>query len=173
MNKKSLEVSAIEFRNIIKDILENETVKQMNNYRQHYDTSCYEHCFKVAWYNYVLCKKLKLDYVSAARAGMIHDLFLYDWRVPQPGRKRLHAFRHPRIALENSMKLFDLNEKEKDIILKHMWPLTVVPPKYAESYIITLSDKLCALQESARHYQKSKAFRYAYVFLSLLVIRIF
>ena len=173
MNKKSLEVSAIEFRNIIKDILENETVKQMNNYRQHYDTSCYEHCFKVAWYNYVLCKKLKLDYVSAARAGMIHDLFLYDWRVPQPGRKRLHAFRHPRIALNNAIKLFDLNEKEKDIILKHMWPLTVVPPKYAESYIITLSDKLCALQESARNYKKSKAFRYAYVFLSLLVIRIF
>ena len=129
MNKyKSLPASASEFKSIINDIIENDTVKQMQNFRQHYDTSCFEHCFKVSWYNYIICKKLHLDYVSAARAGMIHDLFLYDWRKPQPGRKRLHAFHHPRIAMENSMKLFDLNKKEKDIILKHMWPLTILPP---------------------------------------------
>ena len=56
---------------------------------------------------------------------MLHDLFLYDWRINDPSRKGLHAFRHPRIAFNNSSEIFDLNEKEKDIILKHMWPLTV------------------------------------------------
>lgn len=178
MNKnKSLPASASEFKLIIKDIIENDTVKQMQNFRQHYDTSCFEHCFKVAWYNYIICKKLNLDYVSAARAGMIHDLFLYDWRKPQPGRKRLHAFHHPRIAMENSLKLFDLNKKEKDIILKHMWPLTIVPPRYLESYIITLVDKYCTLHESIIHYKKNQKLnlinRYAYVFLSLFVIRLF
>ena len=34
-----------------------------------------------------------------------------------------------------------------DIIVKHMWPLTVTLPKYRESYIVTLADKYCATSE--------------------------
>ncbi len=174
---KSLSANASEFKSIISDIIENDTVKQMKDFRQHYETSCFEHCFEVSWYNYMICKKLHLDYVSATRAGMIHDLFLYDWRLPQPGRKRLHAFHHPRIAMENSLKIFDLNKKEKDIILKHMWPLTVIPPKYLESYIITLTDKYCTLKETILHYKKNPRlnliYRYAYVFMCLLVVKLF
>ena len=41
-----------------------------------------------------------LDYVSVARAGMLHDLFLYDWRKRENGRKGLHAFTHPKSAYE-------------------------------------------------------------------------
>lgn len=107
---------------------------------------------------------------------MLHDLFLYDWRKKQPDRKGFHGFRHPRIALNNSLKLFNLNEKEQDIILKHMWPITIIPPKYLESYIITFVDKYCALQESYNHYfnyfTRRKIFRYAYIFLCLIFFRI-
>ena len=174
MNSSS--ISANEFRAIIKDIVENDTVQQMRNFRQHYDTSCFEHCYKVALYNYIICKKLNLDYISAARAGMLHDLFLYDWRIREPGRKRFHAFHHPRIALNNSLKIFDLNEKEQDIILKHMWPITVIPPKSMEAFITTFVDKYCALSESYVHYKQNRklnlVYRYAYVFLSFLVIKI-
>ena len=177
MNKnKSIEMSTDEFRMIIADIAQNDVVKQMYNFKQHYDTSCYKHCFRVALYNYIICKKLHLDYISANRAGMLHDLFLYDWRIPSADRKRLHAFYHPRIALNNSSELFELNKKEKEIILKHMWPITVIPPKYIETYITTLVDKYCAIEESIIHYKNNKKlntfYRYAYVFLSLLVIRI-
>lgn len=165
-----------EFENIISDLISNSTVQEMDKYRQHYNTSCLEHCYNVAYYNYKICKKLGLDYVSATRAGMLHDLFLYDWRKPQPGRKRLHAFHHPRIALTNAKKIFELNKKEEDIILKHMWPLTIILPKYKESYIITISDKLCALQETGKHYHNmltsKNSFRYAYIFFSLLIIPI-
>jgi uncharacterized protein len=101
---------------------------------------------------------------------MVHDLFLYDWRKRQDDRKGLHAFTHPRTALENASKLFDLNEKETDIILKHMWPVTVIFPKYAESYIITLVDKYCAIEESIKAYKSKKLYRYAYVFLSMFFI---
>ena len=174
MNSSS--ISANEFKAIIKDIVENNTVQQMRNFRQHYDTSCFEHCYKVALISYIICKKLNLDYISAARAGMLHDLFLYDWRIREPGRKRFHAFHHPRIALNNSLKIFDLNEKEQDIILKHMWPITVIPPKSMEAFIITFVDKYCALLESYVHYKQNRKlnllYRYAYVFLSFLVIKI-
>ena len=163
-----------EFEEIISDLVNNETVQKMKEFKQHYNTSCFEHCKMVAYYSYLLCKKYNLDYVSAARAGMLHDLFLYDWRTRIDGRKGLHAFTHPKTALANASKLFDLNKKEQDIILKHMWPVTIKLPRYKESYIITFIDKYCAIQESINAYKSKRklqvAYRYAYVFLSMLVI---
>lgn len=163
-----------EYESIIADLVSNVTVQQMQNFKQHYDTSCFEHCKNVSYYSYLICKKHGLDYKAAARAGMLHDLFLYDWRKRENGRKGLHAFTHPKTALENASKLFDLNEKEQDIILKHMWPVTFALPKYKESYIITLVDKYCAIQESIKAYKSKKklqyAYRYAYVFLSMFIL---
>ena len=165
-----------EFENIISDITSNETVQKMKNFRQHYNTSCFEHCKSVAFYSYLICKKYKLDYISAARAAMLHDLFLYDWRLRQDGRKGLHGFTHPKTALNNATKIFDLNKKEQDIIVKHMWPVTIILPKYRESYVITFVDKYCALKEtfdSLKHnYKFNKLYRYAYVFLCFLVLKL-
>ena len=145
----------IEFEYIIADLISNPMVQQMAHFRHHCTTSCLEHCKHVAFYNYLICKKLKLDYMSAARAGILHDFFFFFWRKKQIGSKKLHAFCHPRIALNNAQKLFNINKKEKDIILKHMWPLTIIPPKYIESYIITIVDKYCTLFECYTYY-KSK-----------------
>ena len=143
-----------EFELIVKDMMEHNTVQQMDQFRQHYDTSCYEHCVNVSYISYRICKKLKLDYKSAARAAMVHDLFLYDWRKRQDGRKGLHGFTHPRTSLENAQKIFELSKKEQDIILKHMWPLTIKFPRYTESWVVTFVDKYCALSESFNHYFK-------------------
>lgn len=172
---KSKISNQLEFDLIIQDLVSNETVQKMKLYKQHYDTSCFEHCRNVAYYSYLICKKYHLDYISASRAGMLHDLFLYDWRLRENGRKGLHAFTHPKTALANASKIFDLNDKEIDIILKHMWPVTFFHfPKYFESYVITLVDKYCAVQESIKAYKAKnsiqKLYRYAYVFLSMLVI---
>ena len=164
-----------EFINIIDDILKNETVQEMKNYRQHCDTSCFDHCLVASYYCYKYCKKHNLDYISCARAAMLHDLFLYDWRKRQDGRKGLHAFTHPNTAYENASKLFDLNEKEKDIIIKHMWPITLFSfPKYRESFILTLVDKRCALNEAIcqMQYSQKRISRFAYVFLGLLILKI-
>lgn len=145
-----------EFLNIIDDLLKNEKVEQMKKYRQHCDVSTYEHCLNVAYLNYMICKKLKLDYVSAARAGMLHDLFLYDWREKRPKYKFTdkHAFKHPKIALKNAKKVTNLNQKEEDIIVKHMWPVTIKLPKYKESYIITLTDKYSATMETVDYIRR-------------------
>ena len=165
-----------EFYLLVQDLISNETVQKMKQYRQHYDTSTYEHCFYVAYISYKICKKLKLDYKAAARAGMLHDLFLYDWRNSKKllNLERSHAFIHPKIALENASKLFDLTKKEQYIIKKHMWPVTIAFPRYPESFIVTFVDKYSAIQESLVFYHsyltKKKLFRYAYVFLSLLIL---
>ena len=73
----------IEFENIIKDLIDSSTVQEMKKYMQHCDTSCFDHCRNVAYYSFILCKKLNLDYSSAARGAMLHDLFLYNWRKSQ------------------------------------------------------------------------------------------
>lgn len=164
-----------EFQEIISPLINNPTVQEMKKYRQHYNTSCFEHCYMASYYCYSICKKYKLDYKSATRAAMLHDLFLYDWRKHDPNRKGLHAFTHGKLACKNACKIFDLNEKEKDIIIKHMWPVTIVFPKSLEGFILTFVDKYCAISESfdalkSKLFIKS-AFRYTYLLLSLIFIK--
>ena len=135
------------YMDIVKDIIENEMVQEMKQYRQHFNVSCFDHCLYVSYNLYLLCKKHKLDYASAARAGLVHDLFLYDWRKRQEGRKGLHAYTHARTAYENAKTIFNLNKKEKDIILKHMWPVTLGIPRYKETFLMTYVDKYFAYSE--------------------------
>ena len=85
---------------------------------------------------------------AGAKAGLLHDLFLYDWHKYSPGKgERLHGFEHPTKALKNAGKYFDITEKEGDMIAKHMFPLTVTPPKYKETFVIVLVDKFCSFNE--------------------------
>ncbi len=143
---------AEEFYSFVKDLLNNETVLEMKNFRHHYSTTCYQHCLNVAYYNYLICRKLGLDSKKAARAGILHDLYLYDWRdVPRKKGEMPHGMRHPRIALEIAKQNFDLSKREQDIIVKHMWPLTLRLPRYAESYVIVVTDKYAAVLEIGAH----------------------
>ena len=137
-----------DFIMIISDLLDQEKVQEMKHYRQHYNINCFEHCLFVSYNTYLICKKHHLDYISGARAGMLHDLFLYDWRKREKGRRGLHAYTHPKVALKHASTFFNLNDKEKDMILKHMWPVTLAVPKYKETFIITLVDKYFAVAEA-------------------------
>lgn len=140
-----------EYFNLVNDIIYNPVTLEMKKFIQHGTTTCYEHCLNVSYKSYKLAKFLKLDYRSVARAGMLHDLFLYDWHKKDETGMFLfkkHGFSHPRTALNNALKYFSLNEIEKDCILNHMWPLTIKMPKYKEAYVIILMDKIACLQET-------------------------
>ena len=99
--------------------------------------------------SYLYCKERGWNAREAARGGLLHDLFLYDWHehAKQTG-EYFHGYTHPRRALENADRLFRLTEREKEIILRHMWPLTVVPPRCREAYVIVMFDKYCTLMET-------------------------
>ena len=164
MKLKRLVINNNEFENIISDLITNETVLQMKNYKQHFNTSCFEHCYFAAYYCYYICKKLNLDYKSATRAAMLHDLFLYDWRDKNSHRP-FHAFHHGKTACKNACSLFELNPKEQDMIIKHMWPVTFAFPNSIEGLVLTFVDKYCALYESWQSVKSyifsKKCFRYA------------
>ena len=147
-----------EFYDMIRDISTHDEFLKLKNYF-HRNSSIYDHVIKVSYFAYRICKVLKLDYRSAARGGLLHDFFLYDWRnhdEPDLAREKYHGIEHPRIALSNAEKYFMLNDIERDIILKHMWPLTVTPPKYKESFVVTFADKYLSSREFMNEFRKNK-----------------
>lgn len=141
-----------QFHSSIKDILTHPTVRSMKQFPHHGKTNCYDHCRHVAYFNYKWCRALNLDCRSAARAGMLHDLFLYDWHTHgKETGKKLHGLTHPATALRNARRHFKLNHIETDIILNHMWPVTLLHiPKTREGWIIVIADKYCGLLETLR-----------------------
>ncbi|AWI03204.1 HD domain-containing protein [Clostridium drakei] len=136
-----------EYGKCVYDVIHHEMIISMKNYIQHGNTNCFEHSIYVSYISYMICKRLGLDFQSAARGGLLHDFFLYDWHMKRP-QKGLHGFIHPNIALQNATKYFKLNDNEKDIIQKHMWPLTITLPRYKESFVVLCADKYCTLMET-------------------------
>ncbi len=135
------------FLSSIKDILTDDNFLECKYYMHHGNTSCYEHQLSVAYYTYKMCNKLGLRSEEAARGALLHDFFLYDWHILDKEKRKHHATNHPKVALENAKKYFDLTDMQEDIIIKHMWPLTILPPKYMETFIVTIADKMCCIME--------------------------
>lgn len=97
----------------------------------------------------IIAKKLhiKVDRKALVRGALLHDYFLYDWHEKGGGHK-LHGFRHPYSALRNASRDFKLNNIEENVILRHMFPLTPIPPKCREAWIVCMADKYCSAKET-------------------------
>lgn len=133
-----------EYKNIVNDILCNREFKKLDDYK-HHGINRIEHSRRVSFISYKLCKRLGLDYVSAARGGLLHDFFLNKYVKKERTDLLLN---HPTIALYNSKKHFNLNNIEMDVIKSHMFPVNIkYIPKYRESYIVSFVDKLACVYE--------------------------
>ncbi len=137
------------FFETVKDVYFTDEVQSLRQYEQHLDIDRLQHITSVAFLTYIICKKFSLNYNEAAIAATMHDLFYYDWRDGETGRwHKLHGYKHPKYAALNAKELYPkLTSLEKDSISKHMWPLTIIPPKTKEGFIISLADKYCATRE--------------------------
>jgi uncharacterized protein len=131
-----------QFVDLSESVLNLPEVMSLSEYPHHRAKTRLDHVMEVAFLSFLLGRKLNLDLEAIVKGALLHDLFYYDWRTEGP---RLHGFRHHTIALKNAEKITKLSRKEQDIIKKHMWPLTVVPPVYAESWIVCLADTYCSV----------------------------
>ncbi|QBO36932.1 HD domain-containing protein [Periweissella cryptocerci] len=136
----------VQYRSYIDDLLVKDEVQQLQNYVQHHHSDRLTHSLSVSYQSYVWAKKLHLDARAVARAGLLHDMFYYDWRDTK-FELGSHAFIHPRVSLRNAEKLTVLSPMEKDIILKHMFGATMELPSYRESYLVDMVDNVAAVQE--------------------------
>ena len=83
-----------------------------------------------------------------------HDLFLYDWHThAKETGQYFHGFTHPKAALANADRYFRLTGEERMIILRHMWPLTLVPPASKAGYAVTCADKYCSTVEATARFK--------------------
>lgn len=136
-----------EFFDTVGDLFNTDEIQGMKIYPQHSTVNRLDHITSVTYMSYVFARKHNLDWVAATRGAMLHDLFYYDWH-DKDWSHRPHGYRHPGFAVKNAKTLNPaITKKEENIILRHMWPLTVVPPSSAEGFTVSLCDKYCATLE--------------------------
>ena len=135
-----------EYLEIVNDILFNEEFNKLKEYKHHGITR-YDHVLRVSRWSYNYAKKHKLDYVSCARAGLMHDFFLINNQKVNILYRIKVLFIHPRMALENSKKYFKLNKKEERIILSHMFPLNLTIPTSREAWLVDIVDDIASIYE--------------------------
>ena len=127
---------------------------------QHGSTSVYTHSIDVAVRSVSLMRSMRVRVNEEAliRGALLHDYFLYDWHDPDPSHK-WHGFYHPGTALRNAREDFIITDTEADIIKRHMFPLTVIPPSSREGMLVCMADKLVATGETAMVRQLAKMVR--------------
>jgi uncharacterized protein len=144
------ELTANSYYDCVKDIIGCQQVQELRSITHHISTTRFQHCVNVSYYSYMVCRKFNLNARSAARAGLLHDLFYYDRK--QYNSEKLkgqasHSKNHAMLACANASEITKISQLERDMIEKHMWPVTRPMPKYKETYIITVIDKYCAILE--------------------------
>ena len=119
-----------QYLNYVSDLMQDTAVQSMRLLPQHRaGVSCYHHSVLVSYASWRVCDWLGLDARAAARGGLLHDFYLYNWRDAARAR-------------------FSLTWREEDIIRSHMFPYT--PTKVyrcLESAVVSTMDKLCAAAE--------------------------
>ena len=134
---------------VIHQLCEQGRLLEEQNAMQHGSTSVYEHSVNVAYKSLLLVEnyRLPVDKQSLVRGALLHDYFLYDWHEKNKEHS-LHGFKHPYFALRNASRDFRLNDIEKNVIVRHMFPLTPIPPKCREAWIVCMADKYCSARET-------------------------
>lgn len=121
---------------------------ETKRYIQHGSVTVYTHCLNVAHMSVKIASWLPMhiNMDALVTGALLHDYFLYDWHDGE-GRG-LHGFTHPDCAYKNAEKDYTLSPCVKNIIVRHMFPLTPIPPTCIEAWIVCIADKICALEET-------------------------
>lgn len=157
-----------EYKKIVKDIFRNNEYKKMYNI-EHHGISRMEHSIKISYYSYKIAKILKMDYISVARGGLLHDFYL-DGDERNVKNKFIDTFIHPKKALKTSISNFNINNIEQNIIISHMFPIYLSIPKYKESILVNLVDKVIGCKELLRGFRCKFKYKLNYNYLLLLLI---
>ncbi|MCR5654425.1 MAG: HD domain-containing protein [Lachnospiraceae bacterium] len=139
------------------DILKSESYLKNKGFVQHGNVSVYRHCINVAQMSLRIGRRLPVAVSERemVRGALLHDYFLYDWHGKKVGLNeilhfyKMHGFTHPKEAAKNAERDFRITPLEREIILKHMWPLTILDmPTCREAWIVTAADKYVSFLET-------------------------
>ena len=135
-----------EYHNIVDEILNHKEFLKLKEYK-HHGLTRYDHVLRVSYWSYKIAKKIKLDYKSVARAGLLHDFFFVNNQAIKLGERIKVFCNHPKMALENSKKYFKINKQEEKIILSHMFPANLRIPTSFESWLVNIIDSIVSVYD--------------------------
>ena len=144
---------SMEFHSHLSKYMDDQRVRQMEEYLAHGRISVFSHCVSVAATAYKLDRIFKAgcDLDVLLTGALLHDYYLYDWHDARlfVNVFKMHGFTHPEKARENAVRDFAVDEKVQKVIRCHMWPLTFRSfPSSREAFIVCMADKICALKET-------------------------
>lgn len=146
--------NASDIKDAIKVLEESGHFSRLHGFTQHGSTSVYAHVVAVASQACRMADAIsrigiRVHRDELIRGALLHDYFLYDWHDSDNGH-RLHGFSHPFTALRNASEDYDLTKRERNVIVRHMFPLVPIPPTCREAWIVCLADKVVAMRETVR-----------------------
>lgn len=155
-----------EWFKITKEVLLNDEFQKRKYFMHHHNLSVWDHSILVSFKAFKIARAIGADDRICALAGLLHDFYEQAWLYSEElaqiddgkylkeiGVKKplfkMHGFTHGANAAKNYVKFFPHLEDERitDSIKKHMFPMTIIPPKYIEGYILTSVDKLNSIKE--------------------------
>lgn len=153
-----------EFNNLITPIISNSEYQKTKSCI-HHGMNRYDHMVRVAYYSYRITKFCHLNYKETTKGAVLHDFFLDDYN----DKKAKVLVNHPKIALDNSLKYFELTDLEQDIIKAHMFPVGKSVPHYLEGWIVNLVDDFACFYERSYVLKENMSVAFSMVFLLFLV----
>ena len=155
-----------EWYQIIKEILHNQEFQKRKLFPHHKDLSVWTHSILVSYNSFIAAKYFNADDKICAIAGLLHDFYPWSWiendiikeldsgyymnyRNTKHKFFKQHGFIHGKAASENYIKYFPELENKKitNAIRRHMFPLTIIPPRYKEGFIVSTIDKINSVHE--------------------------
>lgn len=124
----------------------------------HHGNNRLNHINRVAKMSLYISTKLGLDFISCTRGAILHDFFTTSDISKNDTKYNSFLKNHPVLALKNAKKYFDINEKEENIILSHMYPLTKDKPLCSEAKVVCICDKIISVYEFFRYDLKFNAY---------------
>ena len=153
-----------EFYEINKDILENKEFNKLKNCKHHGITR-YEHSINVSYMTYKITRRICKNYKEITRAALLHDFFTDE--VEHLGSFK-RFINHPKYALENSKKHFNISKLQEDIIISHMFPIGIRMPKYKVSWLVDLIDDYSAIYERGYLFRRELGAATTFIFLLIM-----
>lgn len=151
---------------LVEDILLSDEFQKRKLFMHHHNLSVWDHSILVSFHSFLVASYCHADKRVCAIAGLLHDFYEQAW-IDTPEIRELddgryakdldskkkffdqHGFTHASSAAKNYVKYFPELENKRitNTIKRHMFPLTPIPPKYLEGYIITCVDKVNSSKE--------------------------
>ena len=135
------------YLSLTEDLLSHELVDGMKQYHHHKKINTHFHSVYVSYRVMKTCSLLGVKNMAPiVRAALLHDFYLYEWYTEK--HEEYHIFYHPKQSVKNIEQYFGkLSKMQRNMILSHMWPTYVERPRYLASWLLTFSDKACAMED--------------------------